>query len=352
VLHHGIESKKSTNGRAKILRSALGSLCRIAPGSAAVLGERLFITPPPPRRPTREADWAKQARKTVMATDAGDLTAWTWGDGEPTVLLVHGWAGRGLQLGAFAAALVEGGCRVVAYDAPGHGSSPGRTSSLIEMARGAGAMTRALGGVDAVIAHSLGATAVVLAAGRGELSAGRLVVLAPSASLWEIVARFGLMTGFSPEVLGRMRRRLAKRFHFDWDASEPLVIAPRMEMPLFVVHDEKDRFVPHAEGASLADGWPGGELMTTHGLGHHRLLREPTVVARVSEFVLSTRADSNAGHNQRLTAWQGETMTAITMHLTALWNRLCTRFGFCFDIDGINLDETELKQQLSHGRDR
>ncbi len=38
--------------------------------------------------------------------------------------------------------------------------------------------------------------------------------------------------------------------------------------------------------------------------------------------------------------------------LFTLYHRLCMRFGFCFDLEGINLDETELRQQLGHGRDR
>lgn len=304
MLQHEADSEKSTNGRALFIQKTMAVLCRIAPGAAARLAERLFITPPSARQPLRETAWAASARETVLATDAGDLAAWSWGAGETTVLLVHGWAGRGLQLGAFASALVARGCRVVAYDAPGHGSSTGRTSSLVEMARGVGAMAYAVGGVDAIIAHSLGATATILCAGRGELPEVRVAALAPSASLEQILARFGLMTGFTPQVLEGLRRRLAIRFHFDWEACEPLTIAPRMEMPLLVVHDEDDRFVPYAEGAALAEAWPGTELFATDGLGHHRLLREVSVVDRVTDFVVSARACSDAGPalDQRLTA--------------------------------------------------
>jgi len=44
-------------------------------------------------------------------------------------------------------------------------------------------------------------------------------------------------------------------------------------------------------------------------------------------------------------------MTAITLFLTTLCNRLCRRLGICFDLSGISLDETELQQQLECGRD-
>ena len=60
------------------------------------------------------------------------LAVESWGAG-PTVLLVHGWNGRGAQLGAFAPALVKSGYRVVTFDTPAHGRSPGRATNLPEI---------------------------------------------------------------------------------------------------------------------------------------------------------------------------------------------------------------------------
>ena len=50
-----------------------------------------------------------------------------------TVLMVHGWNGRGAQLGAFAPELVHAGFRVVTFDTPAHGRSPGRATNLPEI---------------------------------------------------------------------------------------------------------------------------------------------------------------------------------------------------------------------------
>jgi hypothetical protein len=38
-------------------------------------------------------------------------------------------------------------------------------------------------------------------------------------------------------------------------------------------------------GAAIAAAWPGAELVTTEGLGHRRILRDPAVVARVTDFL-------------------------------------------------------------------
>jgi hypothetical protein len=34
----------------------------------------------------------------------------------------------------------------------------------------------------------------------------------------------------------------------------------------------------------VARAWPHGEMLSTHGLGHRRVLRDPRVVAAVSAF--------------------------------------------------------------------
>ena len=66
--------------------------------------------------------WLESAERQDLELEGKRLVAWSWGEG-PTVLLVHGWEGRGSQMAAFAAPLAEAGFRAVAFDAPGAASS-------------------------------------------------------------------------------------------------------------------------------------------------------------------------------------------------------------------------------------
>ena len=78
---------------------------------------------------------------------------------------------------------------------------------------------------------------------------------------------------------GRLRRRSTCR------------ASPRdLPMAALVVHDREDTEVRWAEGASIAAAWPGAELLTTRGLGHRRILRDPAVVARVIAFLAARLA--------------------------------------------------------------
>jgi hypothetical protein len=38
----------------------------------------------------------------------------------------------------------------------------------------------------------------------------------------------------------------------------------------------------------LAGAWPGATLHVTRGLGHNRILRDPQVIAKVTDFVRGT----------------------------------------------------------------
>ncbi|MEM7584193.1 MAG: alpha/beta hydrolase [Acidobacteriota bacterium] len=289
-------SQKSTIGRINFVHSTvrpvLGGLSRLAPGPASSLALRLFLTPPRFQVPTREQWWSTEAESFAIPFGAGKLTAWRWGWHGPTVLLVHGWAGRGRQLGAFAAPLVEAGYQVVAFDAPGHGLSSGSRSSLPEMVDAVAAMVRHEGGVAAIVAHSLGAAATTLALGRPGTppDVERLVYLSPSVDMTHVTSRFGEMTGFNDDVIRRLRSGLEQRFAFRWQDLEGLGMAPTMRLPLLVVHDRDDPEVPWREGRALVQAWPNARLEATRGLGHRRILRDDAVVAEVTRFV-SARAD-------------------------------------------------------------
>jgi pimeloyl-ACP methyl ester carboxylesterase len=190
-----------------------------------------------------------------------------------------------LQLGAVVEPLVSRGYRVVAYDAPGHGLAPGNTSSMLHFAASLGSVSRRFGPIHGLIAHSLGGTAAIYALGNLELTVDRIVTIAPSARLSEITERFGELTGFHTDVIERMKTRFEQKMGFDWKVSEPLHLAPEMSARLMVIHDKDDRFVPYQEGVELAAAWPGSRLMTTYGLGHHRILRDRNVVGAAVDFV-------------------------------------------------------------------
>src|SRR5688572_8350853 len=153
------------------LRAAFAILGRVAPGLATTLALDLFFRPPRRRTSPRIRALLAGGRRFEAVVGGQRVVGWSWGDG-PAVYLVHGWAGIGGQLAAFAPPLLAGGFRVVTFDAPGHGASAGRRSSIVHFANALLHVAAREGRAHAVIAHSLGAAAAVRALTQG-LEVGR-----------------------------------------------------------------------------------------------------------------------------------------------------------------------------------
>jgi len=271
----------------RLTRAAFGAVQRASPRLAALWAERIFCTPP--RRPISErmATWLREAQRFTITVGGRRVAAWSWGDHSPGVLLVHGWGSRGARFVDLGNALLTHGYRVVTFDAPGHGASAGRLSSGPEFARAAHAVVHAVGHVSHIVGHSVGGFASALAIGRG-LAVRRAVFLAPSANVNSYSTQFAALLGVDGPVMASMRGRLERRLGFSWNDLNIPAFAPEMNVPLLVVHDRDDREVGWSDGAAIAQSWPGAELVTTTGLGHHRIVSDAGVIRQVVTFLSRT----------------------------------------------------------------
>lgn len=251
---------------------------------ASWVAEDLFLKPRRYAQPRREQEILAEATPFDVPLGATlTIKAWRWGSG-PAVLLVHGWEGRGAQLAAFVRPLLAAGFSVVTFDAPAHGASAGTRSSLPHFAWSVRCVADEIHGPQAIIAHSLGCAATTLAL-RDGLSTERLVYLAPPLNPSDYVSRFGSILGLDGPVIDRMKLRIEQRFLRKWSDYSLAGIAPAMTSPLLVVHDRDDGDTYWSDGVALAEAWPGAQMITTSGLGHRRILREPGVVEAVTRFV-------------------------------------------------------------------
>jgi pimeloyl-ACP methyl ester carboxylesterase len=252
---------------------------RLSPTLAGRLAARLFARPSRHERPARERELIARGTRVPLP---GGLHATAWGAG-PSVLLVHGWEGRGAQLGAFVDPLVAAGYRAVALDGPAHGDSPGRTTTGPEFASALVATHDAVGPLAAVVGHSFGGFTSLLAVSRG-LPTGRIVTIGTPASVPEVLRDFLRLIRLPERALPSMIRALEARVHAPMASFEVEAFAPHIHVPVLVVHDTDDREVPYADAPRLAEVF-GARLLTTNGLGHRRILYASEVVAAVVEFI-------------------------------------------------------------------
>jgi pimeloyl-ACP methyl ester carboxylesterase len=184
----------------------------------------------------------------------------------------------------FVRPLLNAGHGVVLFDGPGHGASSGRLASVPLFAAAVRVMASHLGTVRAAVAHSMGAPATALAALDG-LPLEAAVFVAPPRSPAAFFDHFCAAFGMPPSLAEGVRDRLERRFGMrlvDFDLPR---LARSAALPLLVVHDADDTEVPWESGDAIVGAWPGATLLTTTGLGHRRVLRDPDVLNRASAFI-------------------------------------------------------------------
>lgn len=265
-------------------RFAMRGLQRLSPTMAAVVAERLFFTPPRAGLAPAAREILRTGRPLQLSVGRARIAAWSWGRG-PAVVLVHGWGGRGARLAAtYVPPLVARGFSVIAFDAPGHGISDGRLSSMPQFARALQGVADVAGSVFAIVAHSMGGSATALAMSQ-RLRVERAVFLAPAADPAWFAAGFAKALAIAPSVMDAMRARSERRLGCRWTDLDVRQLVHSFDVPLLVIHDQDDPTVPWADGAAIAKAWPHAELLTTNGLGHRDVVREPSVVARAVAFI-------------------------------------------------------------------
>jgi pimeloyl-ACP methyl ester carboxylesterase len=269
-----------------MLRLAIRLLGLVSPALAGRWVYRLWFQPLRYPEPPQEQEWRRTAQPLAVVHRGQRLAVDSWGAGS-TVLMVHGWNGRGAQLGAFAPELVRAGFRVVTFDTPAHGRSPGRATNLPEISEAIHAVARACGPVHAIIGHSFGVACAIYAVQQG-LKVNRIVAISPPDNVRSLTQKFFIALAVAPRVQEIFNRKFETQFGADlWQRFSPEVLARQLDVPGLVIHDQDDRDVPIQEGVAVAQAWPGAQFVRTTGLGHRRILRDPEVIARVTAFIAS-----------------------------------------------------------------
>jgi pimeloyl-ACP methyl ester carboxylesterase len=266
------------------------SLIRAASLVAPARVERLLLNRffTPVRRPAIPASGALGEEWSVIS-GVEEITVYSAGTG-PRVLLVHGWEGNAADFSSMRDAVLAMGYGVVAFDQPAHGRSTGRQTTLPAMSRAVLDVARATGPFVAVIGHSLGASATLLAL-RDGLPARCAVLIAPpydARYYLDLLAKhMGISKARIDGAMARLERQLGAVGGRETDRA-----AAGLRIPALVMHDRADRAVPFLHGVAVAAAWPGARFVPLEGLGHRRVLDAEAVHQDILAFIQQSIAET------------------------------------------------------------
>ena len=253
---------------------------------AAKYVARLFSTPIKFKAPERELMMRESAKKERFKVEKlrKDIQVYIYGYSRVKVLLVHGWAGRGTQLYNLADKILENKMMVVSFDGPAHGLSEGKRTNMLEFVETIRAVYEKYGPFDLAIGHSFGGMSLINAVADG-LNINKLVTIGADNSIPEFFDYFVHKMELKNIVSWKLARMFEKKYNRNLNDLSSEVQARRIDIPVLVLHDSKDKYVPVSSAMAIRQNLKNGQILMTSDLGHHRIFKDPEVIERIIDFI-------------------------------------------------------------------
>ncbi len=217
------------------------------------------------------------------------LEGWLFRPAHPmaTVIYLHGIADNRESGIGVASRLVPRGYTVFAYDSRAHGRSTGDvcTYGYYERHDVSRALST-LGVPDAIlIGHSLGA-AVALQAAAVEPRVRAVVAASSFSDLTSIVKERALWFGLPSRYVAASLARAGEIGRFEVDRASPVALAPRIRVPVLLLHGADDHKTPPDHSRRIAAALTAPHtLVELPGVGHDDLLSRPEAWAVIDSFL-------------------------------------------------------------------
>ncbi|MFF8595312.1 alpha/beta hydrolase [Streptomyces sp. NPDC015220] len=280
--------------------TALNALAGPAPALAGRAAFGLFCHPLRRGKVLPRERAAHERAAVEELTVAGKrVRVYRWGDGARPVVMLHGWQSRASRYAGFVPRLEALGLTALSFDAPGHGDSEGRSTTILEYREILRCLQDRYGAFHAVVAHSFGATSAFLAL-RSGVRAERLVTVSAVTHFGHLADEFGRILGLGPGLRTDLRHRIEHLLFADvqapWQLFDATHRPEEIHVPMRIIHDTDDDMVPVAQAHALKAAYGDrADLLVTSGLGHRKVLGEAVVIDGALDFIGAGPGESGRG---------------------------------------------------------
>ena len=261
----------------------------VMPFVAVRAAEKLFTTPFYSKRRDVEKEILEHAERFSIPMDKSkSLVGYRWGNkSDPVILLVHGWTATATCFVNFIEPLLAKGYQVISYDSIAHGDSPGMSVSMTEWADTIIAVMKNVGQVHAIVGHSLGAGATVIASTL-KLDTDKIVLISPVSDIVRVTDQFAHALSIPAKTIEKMRQYAWKKYRVSaskYGTNWQDVFTSDFNVPTLIIHDKNDKEIDIENGRWLARQWPWADFIETERLGHRRILLNPMVIGSITKFL-------------------------------------------------------------------
>jgi pimeloyl-ACP methyl ester carboxylesterase len=220
-----------------------------------------------------------------------DLTfnGFKWGSGKHKILITHGWGSKAADFTELITALREiENVEIIAFDAPGNGSSEGELSNLLLYIEAVKAIIHHYGAPDIFIGHSLGGMANLLAVRENNLKTALVISMAPLVRLKENFEDSMSAANVSRQAQEAYLESFEKLF------GQPASHYNLMDLYNFdgrhcLAYDEHDLISTYNFMGEFLKANPAIESHNYENTGHERIIKSPEVISDIIGLVNSLR---------------------------------------------------------------
>ncbi|MBL0311004.1 MAG: alpha/beta fold hydrolase [Bacteroidetes bacterium] len=288
------KKKKDNSLKLKWMQQFFSIAGSIAPLATVNILAKLFFTPS--KRVLKPAEITLRRKARIFNIEVDEfrnpknklkLSCYSWGRGKKTILLAHGWEGRALDYYRIIPALVERGYRVIGFDSPGHGSSEGERSNMVDFKEVMYQLVKNKIGVPyAIIAHSMGAGAAAFMLVEHDIRVEKFVAITiPTVSrkfFENVLSMMKVPDKMQQAFFAGMSEQYGEDIdHYNLvERSEPI-----KANDMLIIYDAQDEVINPKDTREFLARHPEIKGVEMSGIGHYGLLRNKHVIDLVIDFI-------------------------------------------------------------------
>ncbi len=262
------------------------------PKKAARSAFKLFCTPFS-GKPERVMPLIFEKAEQISIEIDGNLTlrGWRWqpeadvASGKK-VLILHGFDSYSYRFEKYIRPLRKEGFTVMAFDAPGHGISDGKTINSLQYKNAILAIEKHFGTFYGIMAHSVGGLAASLASEHLP-NLKKLVLIAPAVEITRPIDNFAKLVSLPKRVQERMYKLIIKLAKLPVSYFDARRAIEQVTVPTLWLHDEEDAICPYKDVLPIQQlALPHVTFHITKGLGHSNIYRDPNTVKTIVGFMV------------------------------------------------------------------
>lgn len=260
---------------------------------AALMREFIFYSPKMPLRLHQEQLIAESKQFSLPVFDTYftrseiSINCFSWGRGKRKVLLTHGWASKALDFYELIVALLKNDdLEVIAFDAPGNGSSVSEFSNLMLYADSVKSIALNYAQPDVLIGHSLGGMANVIAVQELAIQPQLLVSIAPLIRLKENFEQ----SLDSVNIASKDQEVFFTNFEQEFPVPASYfnltsLYQLKNDINHFLAFDPEDHISPYPFLKEFLDKYPAITSKSFEDVGHYKILKSVEVIEDIAQQI-------------------------------------------------------------------